>query len=248
MTAFKRGAWILHKIFHPFDPSFSQSIFEKWPDRLGLKTESGHHRLKLETEAGFAFEFSSDWSVLVAGWRSSTGGCSPLTLGSSKERSSRGDLRDAYHHPSWAWRISSSCVSNLLILQEATKFHLSGSSKVFFKLAFAHHWYFYLRKVIFPPWGELKTTKMKKGVSNSFTHWWLKRYKVPSHNCVCLFSWESFILWLILLGRRVDIADWYGNCFRWWWCKHCWQMIPFLPLHSGLKTSHRRKNLRFWKI
>ena len=41
--------------FHPFHPSFSQSIFEKWPDRLSLRTASGHHQLKLETEARYSF-------------------------------------------------------------------------------------------------------------------------------------------------------------------------------------------------
>jgi len=62
------------------------SIFEKWPDRLSLKTESGHHRLKLETEDGVL--------QLVAALRS-------------------------------PWEAARSAA-----LEEATKFHLSGSSKV----------------------------------------------------------------------------------------------------------------------
>ena len=34
-----------------FERHFSfQSIFERWPDRLSLRTDSGHYRLKMETE------------------------------------------------------------------------------------------------------------------------------------------------------------------------------------------------------
>jgi len=62
------------------------SIFEKWPERLSLKTESEHHRLKLETEDGVL--------QLVAALR-----------------------------PPWEAARSAA-------LEEATKFHLSGSSKV----------------------------------------------------------------------------------------------------------------------
>ena len=47
---------ILHLVHKCFDRIYSQSIFEKWPDRLSLKTESGHHRLKLETEVQFGSE------------------------------------------------------------------------------------------------------------------------------------------------------------------------------------------------
>merc|ERR1712032_62881 len=62
------------------------SIFEKWPDRLSLKTESGLHRLKLETEDGVL--------QLVAAIRS-------------------------------PWEAARNAA-----LEEATKFHLSGSSQV----------------------------------------------------------------------------------------------------------------------
>ena len=83
---FKQTAKFIQKIRFSF-----QSIFERWPERLSLRTDSGHYRLKMQTEvqlfllkpaiAGFVRLSRVIPTSSLPGWRPPTCGCSSHALG-----------------------------------------------------------------------------------------------------------------------------------------------------------------------